>query len=78
MIPWSPLAGGWLIGPLPQGAADCRSLDARERLPARYDMTLPGNQRKLEAADALAALARGGRDHPDRAGARVRRSAIRR
>ena len=28
-----------------------------ERIPARYDMSLPGNQRKLEAADALALLA---------------------
>jgi aryl-alcohol dehydrogenase-like predicted oxidoreductase len=28
-----------------------------ERIPSRYDMSLPGNQRKLEAADALAALA---------------------
>ena len=26
-------------------------------LPARYDLSLPGNQRKLEAADALAKLA---------------------
>jgi aryl-alcohol dehydrogenase-like predicted oxidoreductase len=26
-------------------------------LPSRYDMSLPGNQRKLEAADALARLA---------------------
>ena len=28
-----------------------------QRLPHRYDMSLPGNQRKLEAADALARLA---------------------
>ena len=26
-------------------------------LPSRYDMSLPGNQRKLDAADALARLA---------------------
>ena len=26
-------------------------------IPGRYDMSLPGNQRKLEAADALAKLA---------------------
>ena len=28
-----------------------------ERLPARYDLSLPANQRKLEAADQLARLA---------------------
>ncbi len=28
-------------------------------LPSRYDMTIPGNQRKLEAAQALGALAEG-------------------
>jgi aryl-alcohol dehydrogenase-like predicted oxidoreductase len=30
-----------------------------DRLPARYDMSLPGNQRKLEIADELAQLAEG-------------------
>jgi aryl-alcohol dehydrogenase-like predicted oxidoreductase len=55
VIPWSPLAGGWLSGKWRKGS----SPDSRraERIPARYDMTLPGNQAKLEAADALAALA---------------------
>ena len=28
-----------------------------KRMPARYDLSLPGNQAKLEAADALAVLA---------------------
>jgi aryl-alcohol dehydrogenase-like predicted oxidoreductase len=28
-----------------------------QRIPSRYDMSLPGNQRKLEAADALARVA---------------------
>jgi aryl-alcohol dehydrogenase-like predicted oxidoreductase len=56
VIPWSPLAGGWLTGRYRKGAELPRSLRA-ERIPSRYDMSLPGNQRKLEAADALAQLA---------------------
>ena len=56
VIPWSPLAGGWLTGRYRKGAATPDSTRA-QRLPARYDMSLPENQRKLEAADALARLA---------------------
>jgi aryl-alcohol dehydrogenase-like predicted oxidoreductase len=56
VIPWSPLAGGWLSGRWRKGAAPPASTRA-ERIPGRYDLSLPGNQRKLEAADALAALA---------------------
>jgi aryl-alcohol dehydrogenase-like predicted oxidoreductase len=55
VIPWSPLAGGWLSGRFGQGR-DNTSRRA-DRIPARYDTTLPGNQRKLEMVDALAALA---------------------
>jgi aryl-alcohol dehydrogenase-like predicted oxidoreductase len=56
VIPWSPLAGGWLSGRYRLGQ-DVPSSHRAERIPARYDMSLPGNQRKLEAADALAELA---------------------
>jgi aryl-alcohol dehydrogenase-like predicted oxidoreductase len=56
VIPWSPLAGGWLSGRYRKGAAVPQSHRA-ERIPARYDMSLPGNQAKLEKADALARLA---------------------
>jgi aryl-alcohol dehydrogenase-like predicted oxidoreductase len=56
VIPWSPLAGGWLSGRYRKDAELPQSLRA-ERIPSRYDMSLPGNQRKLEAADALARLA---------------------
>jgi aryl-alcohol dehydrogenase-like predicted oxidoreductase len=56
VIPWSPLAGGWLSGRWRKDADTPRSTRA-ERLPARYDLSLPGNQRKLEAADQLAQLA---------------------
>ena len=56
VIPWSPLAGGWLSGRYRKGQDQPRSMRA-ERLPHRFDMSLPVNQRKLEAADALAQVA---------------------
>jgi aryl-alcohol dehydrogenase-like predicted oxidoreductase len=56
VITWSPLAGGWLSGRWRAGSTDVASTRAA-RLPARYDLSLPGNQRKLAAADALAELA---------------------
>jgi aryl-alcohol dehydrogenase-like predicted oxidoreductase len=56
VIPWSPLAGGWLSGRWRKGTDTPSSTRAR-MLPDRYDLSLPGNQRKLEAADALAELA---------------------
>jgi aryl-alcohol dehydrogenase-like predicted oxidoreductase len=56
VIPWSPLAGGWLSGRYRKGLQAPRSTRA-DRLPHRYDLSLPGNQRKLDAADALGALA---------------------
>jgi aryl-alcohol dehydrogenase-like predicted oxidoreductase len=56
VIPWSPLAGGWLSGRYRLGAELPQSGRAA-RIPGRYDMSLPANQRKLEAADALARLA---------------------
>jgi len=56
VIPWSPLGGGWLSGKYRTG--DERPESARAaRLPAHYDPTLPGNRRKLDAADALARVA---------------------
>jgi aryl-alcohol dehydrogenase-like predicted oxidoreductase len=55
-ITWSPLAGGWLSGLYRKGAELPGSTRA-DRIPQRYDMSLPGNQRKLEAADALGKLA---------------------
>ena len=56
VIPWSPLAGGWLSGRYRLGEELPKSHRA-ERIPTRYDLSLPGNQRKLEVADALARLA---------------------
>jgi aryl-alcohol dehydrogenase-like predicted oxidoreductase len=56
VIPWSPLAGGWLSGRWRKGAEPPSSTRA-QRLPARYDLGNPANQRKLDAADALGTLA---------------------
>ena len=56
VIPWSPLAGGWLSGKWRKGGTDLTSHRAN-RIPARYDLSVPGNQEKLEAADALGRLA---------------------
>lgn len=56
VIPWSPLAGGWLTGRYRKGQ-DVPTSRRAQRIPQRYDMSLPGNQAKLEAADALAELA---------------------
>ncbi|HEV7535808.1 MAG TPA: aldo/keto reductase, partial [Acidimicrobiia bacterium] len=56
VLTWSPLAGGWLSGRYRKDQ-DVPASHRAERLPQRYDMTLPGNQRKLDAADRLARLA---------------------
>jgi aryl-alcohol dehydrogenase-like predicted oxidoreductase len=56
VIPWSPLAGGWLSGRYRLGE-DAPDSTRADRIPGRYDLSLPANQRKLEAADALGRLA---------------------
>jgi aryl-alcohol dehydrogenase-like predicted oxidoreductase len=56
VIPWSPLAGGWLSGRWRKGADDLTSRRSA-MVPARYDLSVPENQRKLDAADALGTLA---------------------
>jgi aryl-alcohol dehydrogenase-like predicted oxidoreductase len=56
VIPWSPLAGGWLSGRYRKGQEPPESTRA-QRLPHRYDLSRPENQRKLELADELALLA---------------------
>jgi aryl-alcohol dehydrogenase-like predicted oxidoreductase len=56
VIPWSPLGGGWLSGRWRVGAEPPQSSRA-ERLPRRFDLSIPANQRKLEAVEAFARLA---------------------
>jgi aryl-alcohol dehydrogenase-like predicted oxidoreductase len=55
-LPWSPLAGGWLSGRYRLGQ-EAPSSSRADRIPARYDLSHPGNREKLEKADALAVLA---------------------
>ena len=57
VIPWSPLAGGWLSGKYTSGSESPDSSRRAQMLPSRYDMTIPGNQHKLEAAQQLGKLA---------------------
>ena len=55
ILTYSPLSGGWLSG---SWTADSSPTSpARQRLVARFDMSLPENQRKLEAVEALAKVA---------------------
>jgi aryl-alcohol dehydrogenase-like predicted oxidoreductase len=56
VIAWSPLAGGWLSGRWRKGADDLTSRRSA-MIPGRYDLSIPANQAKLEAADALGRLA---------------------
>jgi len=56
VLPWSPLAGGWLTGRFRKGQ-DAPASSRAQRLPARYDLSTPDNQRKLDAVEALVALA---------------------
>jgi aryl-alcohol dehydrogenase-like predicted oxidoreductase len=55
VIPWSPLAGGWLSGKWRHGS-DPKSWRA-SIVPDRWDMSRLENQHKLDAADALGKLA---------------------
>jgi aryl-alcohol dehydrogenase-like predicted oxidoreductase len=56
VISWGPLASGWLSGRY-RLDADLPASRRAQRLPHRFDMNLPGNQLKLQAADRLAGLA---------------------
>jgi aryl-alcohol dehydrogenase-like predicted oxidoreductase len=56
VIPWGPLASGWLSGRWRKGSDQPGSTRA-DRLPERYDLSLPPNQRKLDAVEQLAQLA---------------------
>ena len=55
ILTYSPLSGGWLSG---SWTADSSPTSpARQRLANRFDMSLPENQRKLEAVEQLARVA---------------------
>jgi aryl-alcohol dehydrogenase-like predicted oxidoreductase len=56
VIPWSPLAGGWLSGRY-RSDPETQTSRRAQMLPQRFDVSLPENQRKLDAASRLAELA---------------------
>jgi aryl-alcohol dehydrogenase-like predicted oxidoreductase len=56
VLPWSPLAGGWLSGRYRKDL-DVPTSRRGERMPTRYDLSIPANRAKLDAADALAVVA---------------------
>jgi aryl-alcohol dehydrogenase-like predicted oxidoreductase len=56
VITWGPLASGWLSG-LYRLDVDLPASRRARRLPHRFDMSVPANRLKLEAADKLAKLA---------------------
>jgi len=55
VLSWSPLAGGWLSGAFGEGKQNTSRRSAM--LPDRYDLSLPTNQRKLEAVIELQKVA---------------------
>src|SRR3954463_5762961 len=55
ILTYSPLGGGWLSGSW--SADSSPTSPARQRLAARFDMSLPENQRKLDAVQHLAKVA---------------------
>jgi aryl-alcohol dehydrogenase-like predicted oxidoreductase len=56
VMSYSPLAGGWLSGRWRKDSGQ-QSSSRAGRLPERFDLSLPANQRKLDAAEQLARLA---------------------
>src|SRR3954470_9780583 len=56
VLSYSPLTGGWLSGRWRKGTGQQESSRA-QRLPERFDLSRPANQRKLDAVEELAKLA---------------------
>jgi len=56
VLSYSPLTGGWLSGRW-RKAAGQQSSSRASRLPERFDLSQPANQRKLDAVEDLAQLA---------------------
>jgi aryl-alcohol dehydrogenase-like predicted oxidoreductase len=63
VIVWSPLAGGWLTGKYrrgeqpPQDSRAVRFAQQGRPVAARYDLSRPGNQRKLDLVEELGLVA---------------------
>jgi aryl-alcohol dehydrogenase-like predicted oxidoreductase len=56
VMSYSPLAGGWLSGRWRKETGQ-QSSSRADRLPERFDLSQPANQRKLDAVEELAQLA---------------------
>src|SRR5437763_7041119 len=56
VIPWSPLAGGWLTGRYRRGEA-MPTTGRAKRIPERFDYERPENQRKLDLVEELLKIA---------------------
>jgi len=56
VIPWSPLAGGWLTGRYRRGEA-MPNTGRASRVPDRFDYDRPENQRKLDLVEELLKVA---------------------
>jgi aryl-alcohol dehydrogenase-like predicted oxidoreductase len=57
VLTWSPLAAGWLSGKYQEARTTDMSTVRARLVPQRFDLSLPGNARKLEIVDGLAAVA---------------------
>jgi aryl-alcohol dehydrogenase-like predicted oxidoreductase len=57
VITWSPLAGGWLTGRFRNTEDIDMNSGRAQRLPRRFDPSLPGNARKLELVEELIKVA---------------------
>ena len=57
VIAWSPLAGGWLTGRIRRDTGMDMTKGRAQRLPLRFDPSLPGNAAKLAAVEELIKIA---------------------
>jgi len=57
VLAWSPLAGGWLTGRYRKDTSVDMTTGRAQRVPTRYDLSLPGNMRKLELVEELIKVA---------------------
>ena len=57
VLAWSPLASGWLSGAIRAGQEISTNRASNPRVQARFDLTDPVNQAKLDAVERLATIA---------------------
>jgi aryl-alcohol dehydrogenase-like predicted oxidoreductase len=57
VLPWSPLAAGWLTGRYRQDTGVDLTVGRARRVPSRFDQALPGNRAKLAAVEELVKIA---------------------